>query len=108
MTEFNLLTCMEKCLLAQRVPRLKTSVAKWIRSRVHNTKMASDVKLFRTVMRSGEEEEIPTSASYSPTSPAYTPTSPAYTPTTPAYSPASPSTRYHYFVFASITLCLNS
>ncbi|KAF9111333.1 hypothetical protein BGX27_005066 [Mortierella sp. AM989] len=55
--EFNLLKCMEKCLLAYRIPRLRPSVAKWIRSRVRNTKVTSDVKLFRTVMRSGTTDE---------------------------------------------------
>ncbi|KAF9179892.1 hypothetical protein BGZ50_006593 [Haplosporangium sp. Z 11] len=51
--EFSLLTCMEKCLLAQRIPRLRPAVAQWIRTRVRNTKVASDVKLFRTIMKSG-------------------------------------------------------
>ncbi|GJJ76478.1 hypothetical protein EMPS_08837 [Entomortierella parvispora] len=71
LTEFNHLTCMEKCLLAQRVPRLKPSVVQWIRSRTRNSKVASDVKLFRTVMRSGDAEEIPSSPGYSPTSSAH-------------------------------------
>ncbi|KAF9986003.1 hypothetical protein BGZ75_002301 [Mortierella antarctica] len=56
--EFSLLTCMEKCLLAQRVPRLRPSVSKWIRSRVRNTKVARDIKLFRTIMNSGALQEI--------------------------------------------------
>ncbi|KAG0364889.1 hypothetical protein BGZ54_007046, partial [Gamsiella multidivaricata] len=56
--EFDFLSCLEKCLLAHRIPRLKHSVAQWIRSRVHNTKVASDVKLFRTVMNSGAIEEL--------------------------------------------------
>ncbi|KAF9995397.1 hypothetical protein BGZ79_010913, partial [Entomortierella chlamydospora] len=57
LSEFSLLTCMEKCLLAHRIPRLRSSVAKWIRSRVHNTKVTSDVKLFRTVMKFGATED---------------------------------------------------
>ncbi|KAF9956207.1 hypothetical protein BGZ72_002927 [Mortierella alpina] len=56
--EFSLLTCLEKCVLAQRVPRLRPSVANWIRSRVRNTKVARDIKLFRTVMNSGALQEI--------------------------------------------------
>ncbi|KAF9965228.1 hypothetical protein BGZ70_005201 [Mortierella alpina] len=56
--EFSLLTCLEKCLLAQRVPRLRPSVSQWIRSRVRNTKVAGDIKLFRTVMNSGTLQEI--------------------------------------------------
>ncbi|KAG0308260.1 hypothetical protein BGZ97_000117 [Linnemannia gamsii] len=94
--EFNLLTCLEKCLLAQRIPRLKPSVAQWIRSRARNTKVAADIKLFQTVMKSGATEELaaapePPSTKYSPTSPGFSPTSPAYSPTSPAYSPSSPS-----------------
>ncbi|KAG0253959.1 hypothetical protein BG011_006043 [Mortierella polycephala] len=56
--EFSLLTCMEKCLLAQRIPRLRPTVAQWIRARVRNTKVASDVKLFRTIMKSGTLQEL--------------------------------------------------
>ncbi|KAG0049783.1 hypothetical protein BGZ83_005402 [Gryganskiella cystojenkinii] len=78
LTEFNKLTCMEKCLLAQRLPRVRPSVSKWIKNRLRNPKVASDVKLFRTVMQSGNAEEIPSSPAYSPTSPSYSPTSPAY------------------------------
>ncbi|KAF9905186.1 hypothetical protein EC991_001949 [Linnemannia zychae] len=91
--EFSLLTCMEKCLLAQRIPRLKPSVAQWIRSRARNTKVAADIKLFQTVMKSGAIQELaPTPhAVVSPTSPQYAPTSPAYSPTSPSYSPTSPS-----------------
>ncbi|KAK3845352.1 MAG: hypothetical protein J3R72DRAFT_41348 [Linnemannia gamsii] len=92
--EFNLLTCMEKCLLAQRVPRLKPSVAQWIRSRARNTKVAADIKLFQTVMKSGAIQEVApaplaVTAAYTPTSPQYAPTSPAYSPTSPSYSPNS-------------------
>ncbi|KAG9065566.1 hypothetical protein KI688_001854 [Linnemannia hyalina] len=91
--EFNLLTCMEKCLLAQRIPRLKPSVAQWIRSRAGNTKVAADIKLFQTIMKSGAIQELapaPSSPKYSPTSPGYSPTSPGYSPTSPSYSPTSP------------------
>ncbi|KAG0302497.1 hypothetical protein BGZ99_002970, partial [Dissophora globulifera] len=56
--EFQLLTCMEKCLLAHRMPQWRSSVALWIKSRVRNTKVASDVKLFKTVMKSGAVEEV--------------------------------------------------
>ncbi|KAF9566459.1 hypothetical protein EC968_003732 [Mortierella alpina] len=56
--EFSLLTCLEKCLLAHRVPRMRPSVAKWIRSRLRNTKVARDIKLFRTVMKSGALQDI--------------------------------------------------
>ncbi|KAF9340642.1 hypothetical protein BGZ91_000982 [Linnemannia elongata] len=89
--EFNLLTCMEKCLLAQRIPRLKPSVAQWIRSRARNTKVAADIKLFQTVMKSGVTQELaaaPSSPKYSPTAPSYSPTSPSYSPTSPEYKPA--------------------
>ncbi|KAG0277719.1 hypothetical protein BGZ95_005470 [Linnemannia exigua] len=94
--EFNLLTCMEKCLLAQRIPRLKPSVAQWIRSRARNTKVAADIKLFQTVMKSGAVQELApappaVAATYRPTSPQYAPTSPKYSPSSPSYSPTSPS-----------------
>ncbi|KAG0313487.1 hypothetical protein BGZ99_008849 [Dissophora globulifera] len=56
--EFQLLTCMEKCLLARRVPQLRPSVALWIKSRVRNTRIESDVKLFKTVMKSGAVEKV--------------------------------------------------
>ncbi|KAF9086949.1 hypothetical protein BGX29_001134 [Mortierella sp. GBA35] len=97
--EFNLLTCLEKCLLAQRIPKLKPSVAQWIRSRARNTKVAADIKLFQTVMKSGATQELaaapappppPRPAATSPTSPRYSPTSPTYSPTSPSYSPTSP------------------
>ncbi|KAI1313408.1 hypothetical protein EDD11_002643 [Mortierella claussenii] len=55
---FGSLTCMEKCLLARRIPRLRPSVALWIRSRVRNTKVASDVRLFKTIMKSGTIQEL--------------------------------------------------
>ncbi|KAF9927501.1 hypothetical protein FBU30_003218 [Linnemannia zychae] len=94
--EFSLLTCMEKCLLAQRIPRLKPSVAQWIRNRARNTKIAADIKLFQTVMNSGTTQVLaavaaPTSPKYSPTAPSYSPTAPSYSPTAPSYSPTSPS-----------------
>ncbi|KAG0092081.1 hypothetical protein BGZ92_010913 [Podila epicladia] len=56
--EFGRLTCLEKCLLAQRIPILKSSVAQWIKSRVHGSRTAINVKLFRTVMNSGTLEDL--------------------------------------------------
>ncbi|KAG0380084.1 hypothetical protein BGX24_010303, partial [Mortierella sp. AD032] len=59
--EFNALTCMEKCLLAHRLPALKPTVVRWMKDRVYNARGASHVKLFQTVMNSGnlkEAEEI--------------------------------------------------
>ncbi|KAF8943570.1 hypothetical protein BGZ47_005285 [Haplosporangium gracile] len=92
--EFSLLTCMEKCLLAQRIPRLKPSIAQWIRSRARNTKVAADIKLFQTVMKSGATQELaatpaPISPKFSPTSLKYSPSSPSYSPSSPGYSPTS-------------------
>ncbi|KAG0290735.1 hypothetical protein BGZ96_005807 [Linnemannia gamsii] len=52
--EFNQLTCMEKCLLAQRLPALKPAVVRWMKDRIHNTRGAGQVKLFQTVMNSGK------------------------------------------------------
>ncbi|KAF9904971.1 hypothetical protein EC991_002153 [Linnemannia zychae] len=52
--EFNELTCMEKCLLAQRVPATKPAVVRWMKDRVHHTRGASLVKVFQTVMNSGK------------------------------------------------------
>jgi hypothetical protein len=52
--EFNQLTCMEKCLLAQRLPALKPAVVRWMKDRVHNARGAGHVKLFQTVMNSGK------------------------------------------------------
>jgi len=76
LNEFNKLTCMEKCLLAQRIPTIKGAVAQWIKDRIHNIRAASNVKLFLTVMNSGALKESTTkSAKYSPTSPSYSPTS---------------------------------
>ncbi|KAF9363998.1 hypothetical protein BGX34_002803 [Mortierella sp. NVP85] len=78
LNEFNKLTCMEKCLLAQRIPTIKGAVAQWIKDRIHNIRAASNVKLFLTVMNSGALKESTTKfASYSPTSPSYSPTSPS-------------------------------
>ncbi|KAF9139673.1 hypothetical protein BG015_001936 [Linnemannia schmuckeri] len=51
--EFKQLTCMEKCLLAQRIPALKPAVVRWMKDRVHNARGAGHVKLFQTVMNSG-------------------------------------------------------
>ncbi|KAG0334848.1 hypothetical protein BG004_000243 [Podila humilis] len=56
--EFDRLTSLEKCLLAQRIPSLRSSVVQWIKSRVHGTRTASNIKLFRTVMSSGELEKL--------------------------------------------------
>ncbi|KAF9215836.1 hypothetical protein BGZ59_000136 [Podila verticillata] len=56
--EFGRLTCMEKCLLAQRNPHLKSSVAQWIKSRARGSRTAINVKLFRTVMNSGALEDL--------------------------------------------------
>ncbi|OAQ30988.1 hypothetical protein K457DRAFT_136616 [Linnemannia elongata AG-77] len=55
--EFNQLTCMEKCLLAQRLPALKPAVVRWMKDRVHNARGAGHVKLFQTVMNSGNLKE---------------------------------------------------
>ncbi|KAI1295221.1 hypothetical protein EDD11_007941 [Mortierella claussenii] len=85
--EFRTLTCMEKCLLSQRIPSLRPAVTQWIKDRVQNIRAASNVKLFLTVMNSGQlKESTPevTSHAYSHTSPAYSPTSPAYSPTSAA------------------------
>ncbi|KAF8982297.1 hypothetical protein BGZ46_001523 [Entomortierella lignicola] len=104
LNEFKRLTCMEKCLLAQRIPSLKPAVIRWIKDRIHNARQASNVKLFLTVMNSGGlKESAPggggggasgidgkgTQPAYIPTAPAYNPTSPGYSPTSPAYSPVS-------------------
>ena len=51
--EFSQLTCMEKCLLAQRLPALRPATVRWIKDRVHHARAASHVKLFQTVMNSG-------------------------------------------------------
>ncbi|KAG0054186.1 hypothetical protein BGZ83_011796 [Gryganskiella cystojenkinii] len=56
--EFGLLTVMEKCLLAQRVPAMRAVVRQWIKDRVHGVKSASDVRLFQTVMDSNKMEEV--------------------------------------------------
>ncbi|KAF9081999.1 hypothetical protein BGX29_004146, partial [Mortierella sp. GBA35] len=53
LSEFNMLTSMEKCFLAQRLPSLKPVVVRWIKDRVHHARAASHVKLFQTVMNSG-------------------------------------------------------
>ncbi|KAG0198556.1 hypothetical protein BGX28_007992 [Mortierella sp. GBA30] len=77
--QFSLLTCMEKCLLAQRIPVLRPAVVRWIKDRVHSARAASNIKLFQTVMKSGNLKESdpadggPKSVAYSPTSPAYSP-----------------------------------
>ncbi|KAF9140561.1 hypothetical protein BGX30_006303 [Mortierella sp. GBA39] len=55
--EFNQLTCMEKCLLAQRLPTLTPAVVRWMKDRVHNARGAGHVKLFQTVMNSGNLKE---------------------------------------------------
>ncbi|KAF9984495.1 hypothetical protein BGZ65_000276, partial [Modicella reniformis] len=89
LNEFKKLTCMEKCLLVQRVPSMKGAVTQWIKDRVHNIGAASNVKLFLTVMNSGAlKESAPGGggAGRTPTSPGYSPTSPGYSPTSPEYS----------------------
>lgn len=73
LNEFNKLTCMEKCLLAQRVPSLQEAVTQWVKDRIHNIRAASNVKLFLTVMSSGalkesEPRRAPSSPGYAPTS----------------------------------------
>lgn len=55
--EFNQLTCMEKCLLSQRLPALKPAVVRWMKDRVHKARGAGHVKLFQTVMNSGNLKE---------------------------------------------------
>ena len=72
LNEFNKLTCLEKCLLAHRVPTVQAGVARWIKDRIRNKRAASDVKLFLTVMKSGSLKE---SAGESPQSPSYSPAS---------------------------------
>ncbi|GJJ69412.1 hypothetical protein EMPS_01758 [Entomortierella parvispora] len=57
--EFSLLTCLEKCLLAERVPSVRSAVRQWIKDRICGTKDASDVQLFQTVMGSNKMEEVP-------------------------------------------------
>lgn len=63
--EFNQLTCMEKCLLAQRLPALKPAVVRWMKDRVHKARGAGHVKLFQTVMNSGNLKEAVDTMSYS-------------------------------------------
>ncbi|KAF9899270.1 hypothetical protein BX616_003128, partial [Lobosporangium transversale] len=76
--EFRVLTCMEKCLLAQRIPSLKPAVAQWLNDRMKHRRGASNVKLFLTVMKSGSLKASDASADlgYSPSSPNYSPTDP--------------------------------
>jgi hypothetical protein len=74
LNEFNKLTCMEKCLLTQRVPGVKGAVSQWIKDRIHNIRAASNVKLFLTVMNSGALKESAHGKS-APISPASGPTS---------------------------------
>ncbi|KAF9930409.1 hypothetical protein FBU30_000540 [Linnemannia zychae] len=54
---FNQLTCMEKCLLAQRLPDLKPAVIRWLKDRIHQARPANYVKLFQTIMNSGNMKE---------------------------------------------------
>lgn len=90
--QFSMLTSMEKCLLAQRIPGLRSAVIRWIKDRAQNARAASNVKLFNTVMNSGNLKEstsggggrggegvvsdkgVHYSADYTPTSPSYSPT----------------------------------
>ncbi|KAF9581605.1 hypothetical protein BGW38_001324, partial [Lunasporangiospora selenospora] len=53
------LTCLEKCLLAQRISRMKSVILQWFKARVFNRKVANDVKLFRTIMKSAPLEDFP-------------------------------------------------
>ncbi|KAG0300551.1 hypothetical protein BGZ98_009091 [Dissophora globulifera] len=89
--EFNSLTCLEKCLLAHRVPSVRASVVQWLKDRMQNPRAASNVKLFLTVMNSGNLKESPPGgpSMNSPTSPQYSPTSPNYSPTSPQYVASS-------------------
>ncbi|KAF9179501.1 hypothetical protein BGZ51_006867 [Haplosporangium sp. Z 767] len=94
--EFNLLTCMEKCLLAKRIPELRSVVVRWIKERSHNARAASDVKLFQTVMNSGSLANTSTECSILETvedmnyelCQDFEMDEP--TPQSPAYSPSSP------------------
>ncbi|KAF9378595.1 hypothetical protein CPB97_009481 [Podila verticillata] len=77
--EFSQLSCMEKCLLAQRIPSLRPAVIQWVRDRVPDVRSGTNAKLFSTVMNSGALKEVDEDADmYSPTSPSYSPTSPHY------------------------------
>ncbi|KAG0347623.1 hypothetical protein BG004_007317 [Podila humilis] len=81
MRAFRLLTCMEKCLLAQRVPSIRPAVIQWVRDRIPDIRAGTNAKLFNTVMSSGalnevEEEEEDDDDEYESVSPAYSPTSP--------------------------------
>lgn len=77
--EFSQLSCMEKCLLAQRIPSLRPAVIQWVRDRVPDVRSGTNAKLFSTVMNSGALKEVDEDADmYEPTSPAYSPTSPHF------------------------------
>ncbi|KAF9321791.1 hypothetical protein BG003_011515 [Podila horticola] len=77
--DFSELSCMEKCLLAQRVPSLRPAVIQWVKDRVPDVRSGTNAKLFNTVMNSGALKEVDEDADmYSPTSPAYSPTSPDF------------------------------
>ncbi|KAG0353115.1 hypothetical protein BG005_007528 [Podila minutissima] len=74
--EFSQLSCMEKCLLAQRVPSLRPAVIQWVKDRVPDVRSGTNAKLFSTVMNSGALKEVDEDADiYSPASPAYSPSS---------------------------------
>ncbi|KAF9960854.1 hypothetical protein BGZ72_005690 [Mortierella alpina] len=95
--QFSMLTSMEKCLLAQRVPGLRPAVVRWIKDRAQNARAASNVKLFNTVMNSGNLKESTSGGESGGEGAApgkavqYSATSPAYSPTSPSYSPISTS-----------------
>ncbi|KAG0370933.1 hypothetical protein BC939DRAFT_527666 [Gamsiella multidivaricata] len=57
LNEFSQLSCLEKCLLAHRAPSARAGIVQWIKDRVRNTRVASNVKLFLTVMNSGGLKE---------------------------------------------------
>ncbi|KAF9436213.1 hypothetical protein BGZ76_004566 [Entomortierella beljakovae] len=89
--EFKNLTCMEKCLLAQRIPSIRPAVVRWIKDRIRNVRHASSVRLFRTIMNSGGMKESGPGArgGDKALSPRYSPTSPQYSPTSPGYAATS-------------------
>ncbi|KAG0091197.1 hypothetical protein BGZ92_001279 [Podila epicladia] len=77
--EFSQLSCMEKCLLAQRVPSMRPAVIQWLKDRVPDVRSGTNAKLFSTVMNSGALKEVDEDDDmYSPTSPAYSPSSPDF------------------------------
>ncbi|KAF9427668.1 hypothetical protein BGZ94_004440 [Podila epigama] len=51
--QFSLLSCMEKCLLAQRIPSMVPSVLRWLKDHVPDVGSGTNARLFSTVMKSG-------------------------------------------------------